>query len=239
MFYRRLVTIAAALVLTLSASVAGLAVEANDRAGKVYEPVNLAILIQDDVTSQVSNEIADTRNFIRSLPNGSKVMVGYITAGSLQVSQPFTTNMDEAAKSLRMPRSSTSASPYNPYVGVVDALRKFDASSNARNAVLLISDGLDTSHGFDSSSAGNTVDLHRAIKRANDRNVAVYAFYAPTVGLTSHNWLAASYGQSSLNRLANDTGGKAFFQGSTGFVSFDSHFRGLVRTLNERSARIS
>lgn len=239
MFYRRLVTIGAALVLTLSASVAGLAVEANDRAGKVYEPVNLAILIQDDVTSQVSNEIADTRNFIRSLPNGSKVMVGYITAGSLQVSQPFTTNMDEAAKSLRMPRSSTSASPYNPYVGVVEALRKFDASSNARNAVLLISDGLDTSHGFDSSSAGNTVDLHRAIKRANDRNVAVYAFYAPTVGLTSHNWLAASYGQSSLNRLANDTGGKAFFQGSTGFVSFDSHFRGLVRTLNERSARIS
>ena len=68
---------------------------------------------------------------------------------------------------------------------------------------------------------------------------AVYAFYAPTVGLTSRSRLAASYGQSSLNRLANDTGGKAFFQGSTGFVSFDSHFRGLVRTLNEQSARIS
>jgi hypothetical protein len=239
MFYRRLVTIAAALVLTLSASVAGLAVEANDRTVKVYEPVNLAILIQDDVTAQVSNEIADTRNFIRSLPNGSKVMVGYITAESLQVSQPFTTDLDRAAKSLRIPRSSTAAAPYNPYVGVVEALRKFDSDSNARNAVLLISDGLDTSHGFDIASAASTVDLHRAIKRANDRNVAVYAFYAPTVGLTSRSRLAASFGQSSLNRLANDTGGKAFFQGSTGFVSFDSHFRGLVRTLNERSARIS
>ena len=239
MFYRRLVTIAAALVLTLSASVAGFTEEANNRAGKVYEPVNLAILIQDDVTSQVSNEIADTRSFIRSLPNGSKVMVGYITAGSLQVSQPFTTDLDRAAKSLRIPRSSTAAAPYNPYVGVVEALRKFENDSNARNAVLLISDGLDTSHGFDISSAASTVDLDRAIKRANDRSVAVYAFYAPTVGLTSRSRLAASFGQSSLNRLANDTGGKAFFQGSTGFVSFDSHFRGLVRTLNERSARIS
>jgi len=239
MFYRRLVTIAAAFVLTLCAFIAGLAVEANDRAGKVYEKVNLAILIQDDVTSQVSNEIADTRNFIRSLPSGSKVMVGYITAGSLQVSQPFTTDLDRAAKSLRIPRSSTAAAPYNPFVGVVEALRKFENDSNGRNAILLISDGLDTSHGFDASSAGNTFDLHRAIKRANDRNVAVYAFYAPTVGLTSRSLLAASYGQSSLNRLANDTGGKAFFQGSTGFVSFDSHFRGLVRTLNERSARIS
>ncbi len=239
MFYRRLVTFAAVVALTLSASMAGFAVETNDKISKVYEPVNLAILIQDDVTSQVSNEIAETRNFIRSLPNGSQVMVGYITAGSLQVAQPFTTDLNQAAESLRIPRSSTAASPYNPYVGVVEALKKFDVSSNARNAVLLISDGLDTSHGFDASSAGNTVDLNRAIKRANDRNVAVYAFYAPTVGLTSRSYLAASYGQSSLNRLANDTGGKAFFQGSTGFVSFDSHFRGLVRTLNERSARIS
>ena len=239
MFYRRLVTIAAALVLTLSASVAGLAVETNERS-KVYEPVNLAILIQDDVTSQVSNEIEETRNFIRSLPSGSKVMVGYLTSGrSMQVAQPFTTDLDKAAQSLRMPRSSTTAAPYNPYVGVVEALRKFEESASARNAVLLISDGLDTSHGFDVSSAASTVDLDRAIKRANDRNVAVYAFYAPTVGLTSHSRLAASYGQSSLNRLARDTGGKAFFQGSTGFVSFDSHFKGLVRTLNERSARIS
>ncbi len=239
MFYRRLVTFAAVVALTLSASMAGFAVETNDKISKVYEPVNLAILIQDDVTSQVSNEIDETLNFIRSLPNGSQVMVGYITAGSLQVAQPFTTDLNQAAESLRIPRSSTAASPYNPYVGVVEALKKFDVSSNARNAVLLISDGLDTSHGFDASSAGNTVDLNRAIKRANDRNVAVYAFYAPTVGLTSRSYLAASYGQSSLNRLANDTGGKAFFQGSTGFVSFDSHFRGLVRTLNERSARIS
>ena len=54
MFYRRLITFAAALALTLSASVAGLAVETNDKTSKVYEPVNLAILIQDDVTSQVS-----------------------------------------------------------------------------------------------------------------------------------------------------------------------------------------
>jgi hypothetical protein len=239
MVYRRLITFAATVALALSASVAGLAAKTNDKISRVYEPVNLAILIQDDVTSQVSNEIKVTRDFIRSLPSGSKVMVGYITAGSLQVQQSFTTDLDRAARSLRIPRSSTTASPYNPYVGVVEALRKFESNATGRNAVLLISDGLDTSHGFDVASAGNTVDLGRAIKRANERNVAVYAFYAPTVGLTSRSRLAASYGQSSLNRLAKDTGGKAFFQGLTGFVSFDSHFRGLVRTLNEQSSRIS
>jgi hypothetical protein len=166
-------------------------------------------------------------------------MVGYVTAGSLQVAQSFTTDLETAARSLRIPRSNPAAAPYNPYVGVVEALRKFESNANGRNAVLLISDGLDTSHGFDATSAGNTIDLERAIRHANERNVAVYAFYAPTVGLTSRSRLAASYGQSSLNRLAKDTGGKAFFQGSTGFVSFDSHFKGLIRTLNEQSARIS
>ncbi len=80
--------------------------------------------------------------------------------------------------------------------------------------MLLISDGLDISRGFDSGAAGNTMDLHRAIKHANERSVAVYSFYAPSVGLTSRSRLAASYGQSSLNRLWNETGGKAFFQGA-------------------------
>ena len=83
---------------------------------------------------------------------------------------------------------------------------------SGQNAVLLISDGLDTSRGFDSSSAGRTMDLDRAIKHANSRNVAVYTFYAPSVGLTGRNRLAASYGQSSLNRLAEETGGRPFFR---------------------------
>jgi len=51
----------------------------------VRVPLNIAILIQDDLTSQVANEIGVTKEFIRSLPVGSRVMVGYITAGRLQV----------------------------------------------------------------------------------------------------------------------------------------------------------
>ena len=47
------------------------------------EPLNIAILIQDDLVSQVSNELGVTRDFIRSLPDGSRVMVGYITTGTL------------------------------------------------------------------------------------------------------------------------------------------------------------
>src|SRR2546427_1215525 len=127
---------------------------------RVRNPLNIAILIQDDLTSKVGNELGVTRDFIRALPAGSRVMVGYITAGTLQVRQPFTTDLNLAAKSLRMPIASTSASAFNPYVEVIEAMKKFDSSWKGHNAVLLISDGLDISRGFDVTSAGHTLDIH-------------------------------------------------------------------------------
>jgi hypothetical protein len=207
-----------------------------DKRARVEVPLNLAILIQDDVIARVGNEIPVTREFIRSLPAGSRVMIGYIRSGSLQVREPFTEDLERAGKALRIPVASESVSPYNPYVEVIEALRRFDSQDKNRNVILLVSDGLDTSHGFDVSSAANTPDLLRAIREANKRGVAVYSFYTPTVGLTSRSNLAASFGQSSLNRLSNETGGRAFFQGLTAFVSFDSYFNGLRRALNEQYA---
>jgi hypothetical protein len=203
---------------------------------RVETPLNLAILVQDDLVSRVGSELDVTRDFIRSLPAGSRVLVAYITTGSLQVRQPFTTDLEKAAKALRIPLGSTAASPYNPYVEVIEALRHFKASGENHNAILLISDGLDTSRGFDIDSAGNTIDLLRAIKEAKSHNVNVYSFYAPTVGLTSWNRMAVNYGQSSLNRLSNETGGRAFFQG-TDFVTFDSYFDRLRQALNDQYAK--
>jgi hypothetical protein len=201
------------------------------------EPLNLAVLIQDDLIPQVGNELGVTKDFIRSLPEGSRVMVGYITTGTLQVRQPFTTDLEKAAKSLRIPLAARGSSAFNPYVEVLEALKKFDSSWTNANAVLLISDGLDTSRGFDSTAAGQTVDIDRTIADANRRHVSIFSFYAPSVGLTSHSRLASSYGQSSLNRVSNETGGRAFFQGTTGFVTFDSYFARLRETLNRQYAR--
>ena len=203
---------------------------------RVVAPVNLAILVQDDLVSHVSNELGVTRDFIRSLPEGSQVMVGYIRSGSLQVRQPFTGDLENAARSLRTIVSSAAASPYNPYVEVLEALRSFDSKSKNSNVLLLISDGLDVSRGFDASSVLNSIDLERAIAESKRRDVSIYSFYAPSVGLTRRNFLAASWGQSSLNRISDETGGKAFFQGTADFVTFDSYFDRLTRALNQRES---
>jgi hypothetical protein len=238
MYYRKFLSLAVALVIAIAAFATASAKSNNNTESlQAIEPLNLAILIQDDLTPQVGNELDVTREFIRSLPKGSQVMVGYITAGALQVRQPFTADLEKAARSLRIPIGSTTASPFNPYVEVIEALKKFKNEGPNANAILLISDGLDTSRGFDSSAAGHTLDIERAISEANKRNVAVFSFYAPSVGLTSRSRLAASYGQSSLNRISDETGGRAFFQGTTGFVTFDSYFDRLREQLNRQYAR--
>ncbi|HEX8146222.1 MAG TPA: hypothetical protein VF591_03385, partial [Pyrinomonadaceae bacterium] len=137
---------------------------------------------------------------------------------------------------LRIPVGSASAAPYNPYVQLRDAIKLFPAGGQNRGAVLLVSDGLDTSRGFDFSDSINSVDLNRAVREAKNRGVSVYSFYAPSAGLTSFNSRAVSFGQSALNRVSNETGGRAFFQGSD-FVTFNAYFSRLAKTLNEQGGR--
>lgn len=203
-------------------------------AGRVRVPLNLAVLIQDDVTQRVGNELGRTREFIRQLPAGSRVLVGYVTSGSLKVRQEFTTDLESAARALRTPVGSNAAAPYNPFVEVREALRKFPSDGKNFNALLLVSDGLDVSRGFDPSTTVHSGDLDNAVREAQRRGVAVYTFYAPT-RLTASSRTAANLGQSALNRLTKETGGRAFFQG-TDFVSFDPYFRDFSRTLNRQFA---
>ncbi|QQS43094.1 MAG: VWA domain-containing protein [Acidobacteriota bacterium] len=203
------------------------AVELKDR------PVTLAVLIQDDLVSRVNNELESIRELIERLPKGSRVMTAYLTGGTIQVTQEFTSDKAEAARSLRILRSSSAGSPYNPYSEVIEAAEMFDDEQSGRRMILLVSDGLDISRGFRSASPSMSLDLDRAIEKAQQRSIAVYTFYAPSVGLTSFSRMAVNFGQGSLNRIADETGGEAFFSG-TDFVTFDPYIREFEDTLDRQ-----
>jgi hypothetical protein len=202
---------------------------------RINAPINLILLIQDDVISSVGLEIKGLSEFIRRLPRGSRVLVGYLRAGSLQVPHKFTAELERAAKSLRPPLGLASAAPHNPYVEVIEALRRFDSQPAGRRAILLVSDGVDTSQGDFSISPGQSSDLQRAIIEAQRRSAAVYSFFVPTV-TSSTNGNLISQGQSSLNRLSDETGGKAFFQGLGAPTSFDPFIKQLSLTLDRQIA---
>lgn len=204
------------------------------RAIGTNSPLTLAVLIQDDLVQSVANEVKPIGDFIRRLPKNSRVLIGYLRTGSLQVRQKFTTDLDKAVKALRSPLGVASAGPSSPYLEVIDAIKRFDAQPSGRRAILLVSDGLDISRGIDSSSASQSVDLQRAINDAQRRGIAVYAFYSPSVATQNQQLIANA--QSSLQRLADETGGRPFFQGTGAPVSFDPFLKSLASSLETQIA---
>ena len=205
------------------------------RAMGTNSPLNLFVLIQDDVVSSVGVEMRSIGNFIRSLPRGSRVSVGYVRTGTLQVRQKFTTDLDRAVKSLRVPQGVDSAAPYNPYIEVIEALKRFDSQPAGRRAILLVSDGLDISRGVSSSAPGQSLDLQRAIAEAQRRGVAIYSFFVPTTTSLGNTTLLTN-AQSSLQRLSDETGGQAFFQGRGTPTSFEPFLQELTAALDRQIA---
>lgn len=196
----------------------------------------LAVLIQDDLSTEVNLQLEKIRQFIRQMPEGSRVMVAYLRGGTIDIRQKFTDDLEKAAKSIRIVAGSSAAAPRNPYDGVIDTLKRFDALPIGRRAILLVSDGLDVSYGVDSSTPGQSIDLDQAILRAQRKGVAVYSIYASGSLTEKGNSLLINNGQSSLLRLSEQTGGRAFFSGSFTAVSFDPFFKDLDILLTRQFA---
>jgi VWFA-related protein len=199
-------------------------------------PLALAVLIQDDLSSKVNSHLQDIKNFIKDLPDGSRVMVAYLRAGKLQVRQKFTTNLDKAADSIRIVVSNSAVAPRNPYDGVYDALKRFDSLPTGRRAILLLSDGLDVSNGVRSSTPGLSQDLDRAILSAQRKSVAIYSFYSSATYTENGSPQLILSGQGSLLKISGETGGRAFFQGTFTPISFKPFFRDLGLALNRQFA---
>jgi VWFA-related protein len=199
-------------------------------------PLALAVLIQDDLTSNFNLQLRDIADFIRNLPRGSRVMVAYLRGGATQIRQRFTDDLEKAAGSLRVAVGSATVAPRSPYDGVEDVLKRFDALPTGRRAILLVSDGLDTSNGLDFASLNQSIDLDNAILKAQRRSVAVYSFYSPTTLTENGNSRFVLSGQGLLEKLSEETGGRAFFQGSTAPISFEPFFRDLSLLLNRQFA---
>ena len=204
------------------------------RRSRVDSPMTLAFLMQDDLVSSVSTEARTVADFIKNQPGGSRAMMAYIRQGSLDVRRKFTNELDKVAQSVRPPLALASASPYNPYVEIIEGLRRFDSQPLGRRAMIVVSDGLDVSRGVDSSSPAQSLDLQRAITEAQRRSVAIYSIFVPSAASTGQ--VLNLNGQSCLQRLSSETGGRAFFQGNSAPVSFDPFLREINELLDSQIA---
>jgi VWFA-related protein len=199
-------------------------------------PLSLAVLIQDDLESDANLQLKSIKNFIKTLPAGSRVMVAYVRSGGLQIRQRFTEDLNRAADSLRVIASGAGVASNDPYDGLSDSLARFDALPAGRRAVLFISDGFDSSVGLSGLGSLESVSLQQAIFRAQRKSVAVYSIYAAGNFTKNASAVVISGAQGALRKLASETGGRAFFQGTHTPISFDPFLDDLGQTLSRQFA---
>lgn len=199
-------------------------------------PLSIAFVIQDDLASNFNLQIRDVQEFIRGLPKGSRVMVAYTRSGAPQIRQRFTDDLEAAAKSLRIVSGSSAMAPQSPFYGLSEVLDKFDAVPTGRRAVVMFSDGLDSSSGLNLASIAQSSDLDRATLKANRKGIAVYSIYSPTLLTENGNQTFVLAAQGALAKLSDETGGRAFFSGALGPVSLLPYFKEMVVALSRQFA---
>jgi len=136
-------------------------------------PLSLAVLLQEDLSQEINLQLKDLREFVKTLPRGSRVMVAYVHGGSLKIRQRFTDNLQKAAEAIQILGASPSSN--GPFEGVEAATNYFDALPTGRRAIILISDGLDSSRGLSAariSSAGASKRRDSSAAKAVSRFVA-------------------------------------------------------------------
>ncbi|HQY68200.1 MAG TPA: hypothetical protein PLD38_13045 [Pyrinomonadaceae bacterium] len=199
-------------------------------------PLALQVLIQDDLSGNINLQLSEIATFIRSLPRGSRVMVAYIHGGTLLVRTKFTEDLEKAARSLRIIATGSTPSGNGPYGGVSDAVGRFDGLPSGRRAIFLVSDGLDASQGLTAFASLQSIELDQAITRSQRRGIAIYSIYSPTLLTESGNAGTVASAQAALSKLSDETGGRAFFSGSLGPVSFEPYFKDMSLLLSRQFA---
>ncbi|HEV2115582.1 MAG TPA: VWA domain-containing protein [Terriglobales bacterium] len=162
-------------------------------------PLRVGLLIDasNSVRDRFKFEQAAAIEFLNQIirPNYDKAFtIGFDTTP--EVTQDFTDNTEALSKGVRMLRPGGGTAMYDAlYYACRDKLAKTKDTGSVRRAIILLTDGEDNqSH----------VTREEAIEMAQRAEVIVYTISTNISGMKSH-------GDKVLERIADATGGRAFF----------------------------
>jgi hypothetical protein len=181
-----------------------------------HASLELMIMLDDGSNTMLGTQLDDIRKFINSQPDTTLVGVAYMRDGIAQVVQNLTSDHALAAKALRLPLGVRGVNG-SPYFSLTDLVKRWPATT-ARRAVVMATDGIDRYY-----ATGDLEDpyLDEAIDNALRAGITVSTIYTPGVGHSGHSYWQTYWGQIFLSRLAEETGGEAYYIGFTGSpVSF-------------------
>jgi hypothetical protein len=174
--------------------------------------LELFVFLDDGSRSSLGTQLDDIRKFINAQPPSTKIGVAYMRNGTALIAQDLTTDHELAAKALRLPIGLGGADA-SPYFALSDLVKRHWPVSNARRAVLMVTDGIDRYYG-----TGDLQDpyLDSAIDDSLRAGVMVSAIYNPDAGHFGHSYWQTYWGQIYLSHLADETGGEAYYIGFNG-----------------------
>ena len=170
--------------------------------------LDLMILIDDRLNPAQSALFDQLRNFVQNQGAQTSVGIAYMQNGEVRIVQFPTKDHVLAAQALRAPAGIESAGA-SPYASLSTLLRGWAPGTAPRREVLMITDGIDRFETFGDFN----MSLDQAVADSQRVGVPVFAFYASALGHASHSPALIHWGQTYLGRLAEETGGEAYFNG--------------------------
>jgi hypothetical protein len=195
--------------------------------------LDLFILIDDASDTSLGSQLNDIRAFINAQPPSTSIGVGYMRNATAQIAQNFTTDHTLAANAIRLPLRNPGAFG-SPYLSAVNLMNRWPQHAN-RRALILITDGVDRARRTMNSRGLNTIpDATSTANVAQRTGTIIYGLYTPGVGHWNRNFWEATNGQNAIARLAEQTGGEAFFLGLQAPVSFRPFLDRLQNSLDNQ-----
>jgi hypothetical protein len=172
--------------------------------------MQLFVFLDDSTRSaSLGTHLPELKSFLKSLPSTTQVAIGYMRNGTFALAQPFTTDHEIAAASVRLPESLPGANG-SPYFALSDLARHWPSKQPSnRRAVLMLTDGVDR---YFNSADMDDPYVDAAVRDALKAHVMVYSIYLRGAGRYGHGDWVTNFAQSRLNKVSQETGGNAYFE---------------------------
>lgn len=192
--------------------------------------LDLFILIDDALDSNLGLHLKDLRNFINAQPAATNIAVGYTRNATIQIARDFTSDHAAAADALRMP-IGTEGAYGSPYLSAIDLMKRWPDSPNRRE-IILITDGIDRTWRSHNDFSNPDVDL--AMDVARRTGTMVHTIWYPSRGHWHRNFWLAMRGEYGLARLSEASGGEAFYLGPATPVAITQYLDRLQKVFDNQ-----
>jgi hypothetical protein len=187
--------------------------------------LELFLLLDDASGTSLGSQLEDLRKFINAQPATTKIGVGYMRDGTVNVVQELTDDHNRAAKGLRLPIGIAGVNA-SPYFSVSDLIKRWPEAP-VRREILMISDGIDR---YGPGGASDPY-VDEAVEQAQRAGIIIFSIYTPGAGHFGHTFWRINWGQNYLSQLSDETGGESYYLGSEAPVSFSPYLDDLGRRL--------